>query len=387
MTNGRPRARSPWRPPLRAALRATRPYGAPLRHVPVRLDVNENPFPLPEAVRVALREALDGVVGSLNRYPDRDHSALRTDLAAFLAEDTGVAVSPSSLWAANGSNEIMLQLFHAFGGSGRSVLIFQPTYPMYRQYALTSDTLVVEGRLGPNFDLDLEHACALVDLHQPSIVILCSPNNPTGTSVGREAIREVASVAPGLVIVDEAYAEFRAAGRPSAVELIDEFDRIVVTRTLSKAFGGAGVRLGYMAASPAVVEAVQLVRLPYHLSMLTQAAGGALVRAHRHLRPSIDSICSERAATTEFLRAAGFRSIDSEANFILFGEFRDSARALECLADRGVLLRNVGPEGWLRISIGTPAEMERFRCAVQDALPQLGLTNTRTSSRPTPATT
>ncbi|MBX6356092.1 MAG: histidinol-phosphate transaminase, partial [Micromonosporaceae bacterium] len=261
--------------PLRDELRGRRPYGAPQLQVPVRLNTNENSYPVPEVVVDAMAKAIGAELATLNRYPDRDAVALRADLAAYL----GHGLTTEQVWAANGSNEIQQQLLQVFGGPGRTALGFTPSYSMHPLLALGTGTRWVDGQRAGDFALRAEHAAEQVQRHRPDVVFLCSPNNPTGTALGLDVVRAVLDVAPGMVVVDEAYAEFARPGTPSALTLLPDHPRLVVTRTMSKAFGFAGGRLGYLAAHPAVIDAVQLVRLPYHLSSLTQAAARA-ARAH-----------------------------------------------------------------------------------------------------------
>lgn len=259
--------------PIRADLRGLSPYGAPQLDVPVRLNTNENSHPVPEPVVEAIGKALAAELRELNRYPDRDAVALRADLAEYL----GHGLTVEQVWAANGSNEIQQQLLQAFGGPGRSALGFVPAYSMHPLLALGTSTRWVPAVRGVDFGLTAEEAVAQVREHHPDVVFLCSPNNPTGTALDPAVIAAVLDVAPGMVVVDEAYAEFARPGTVSALAVLPGHPRLMVTRTMSKAFGFAGGRLGYLAADPAVVRAVQLVRLPYHLSALTQEIGRAHV--------------------------------------------------------------------------------------------------------------
>ncbi len=263
----------------------------------------------------------------------------------------------------------MLQLLQAFGGPGRVALSFAPTYSMYPEYARDTVTDWVVGRREPDFSLDLEHARAQVEEHQPHVVLLPSPNNPTGTALPPEAVAVLCAAAgDGLVVVDEAYGEFRRAGTPSALELLPQHRNLVVTRTMSKAFALAGARLGYLAAAPEICDAIRVVRLPYHLSAVTQAVALAALRHAPELLGKVDDLRAERDATVAWLRDRGLRVADSDANFALFGTFGDRHAVWRALLDRGVLVREVGPDGWLRVSIGTPVEMQTFRQALTDVL-------------------
>ncbi|HEX2904069.1 MAG TPA: histidinol-phosphate transaminase [Jatrophihabitans sp.] len=354
--------------PLREELRGQQPYGAPQLDVPVQLNTNENPYPPSAAVVRDIAAAAAAAAASLNRYPDRECSALRADLAAYLSSDSGVALTADQLWPANGSNEIMQQLLQAFGGPGRTAVSFAPTYSMYPEYARDTHTHWVAGRRLDDFRLDLAAATDLIAQHQPSVIFLASPNNPTGTALGLDEIQALLAIAPGMVIVDEAYGEFRRSGVPSACWLLAEHPRLVVTRTMSKAFALAGGRLGYLAASPAVVQAVQIVRLPYHLSAISQAVARAALANADELLGQVETIRIERDATVAWLREHGFEVADSDANFVLFGRFSDRHAVWQGLLQRGVLIRETGPDGWLRVSIGTPAEMQQFRSALIDTV-------------------
>ncbi len=356
-------------PPLREELRGLAPYGAPQLDVPVQLNVNENPYG-PGADCVAdITASVAAAAGDLNRYPDREFTELRTALAGYLSRDTPAGVTPEQVWAANGSNEVMLQLLQAFGGPGRVALSFAPTYSMYPEYARDTSTTWVVGHREQDFTLDLDHARALVTEQRPSVVLLPSPNNPTGTALSPEAVTALCEAAgDGLVVVDEAYGEFRRAGTPSALALLPRHRNLVVTRTMSKAFALAGARLGYLAADPAICDAIRVVRLPYHLSAVTQATALAALRHAPALLSRVDDLRAERDATVAWLRDTGLTVADTDANFVLFGTFADRHATWQALLDRGVLIRETGPDGWLRVSVGTPAEMGAFRQALTEVL-------------------
>ncbi|MFC3455870.1 histidinol-phosphate transaminase [Amycolatopsis speibonae] len=345
--------------PLREDLRGKTPYGAPQLDVPIRLNTNENPYPPPDALVADVAEAVRAEAASLHRYPDRDAVALRQDLADYLAVSTGVLVSESNVWAANGSNEILQQILQAFGGPGRSALGFEPSYSMHPiiSAGTRTDWLPVPRR--DDFSLDTEKAAALVRERRPDIVFVTSPNNPTGGSIPFGELRGVLDAAPGIVVVDEAYAEF--SSQPSAVELLEEYPaKLIVSRTMSKAFAFAGGRLGYLAAAPAIVDALQLVRLPYHLSKLTQAAARAALRHADATLASVAKLAAERDRVVEALLGLGFTPVPSDANFVLFGRFADAPATWRSYLDNGVLIRDVGIEGHLRVTIGTPEENDAF---------------------------
>ncbi|HEX2174761.1 MAG TPA: histidinol-phosphate transaminase [Nocardioidaceae bacterium] len=349
--------------PLRDALRGARPYGAPQLDVPVALNVNENPYPPGDAVVDDIAKAVADAARTLNRYPDREAVALRTALAGYLGD-----LGTDQIWAANGSNEIMQQLLQAFAGPGRTALSFAPTYSMYPEYARNTDTAWVTAPRRDDFTVDPDAAVAEIDRVRPSVVLLASPNNPTGTALPLGTVERICAAAPGVVVVDEAYAEFRREGTPSALTLLPAFPRLAVTRTMSKAFALAGARVGYLAADPALVDALRIVRLPYHLSAVTQATAVAAIGHAGELLGRVAELRAERDRLVEWLRAQSLRVAESDANFVLFGRFDDRHAVWQGLLDHGVLVRETGPDGWLRVSVGTPAEMELFRTALSTVL-------------------
>ncbi len=368
--------------PLRPDLAGLTPYGAPQLDVPVLLNVNENPHPPSPQVVADLADAVAEAAGGLNRYPDRDFRELRADLADYLRVESGATgLTPDHVWAANGSNEVMLHLLQAFGGPGRTALSFAPTYSMYPEYARDTMTGWVTGRREEDFSLDPDHAVAQLREHRPAVVLLASPNNPTGTALPPATLETIAEAArttgpagpdgaptASVVVVDEAYAEFRREGTPSALGLLDRHPHLAVTRTMSKAFGLAGARVGYLAAAPQLVDALRVVRLPYHLSAVTQAVARAALRHRGELMAQIAELRAERDRCVTWLRDQGLTVADSDANFVLFGPIEDRERVWQGMLDRGVLIRVVGPPGWLRVSIGTAAEMAAFRAALQEVL-------------------
>jgi histidinol-phosphate aminotransferase len=363
-------------PPIRPELAGIEPYGAPqlpLDLVPVQLNVNENPYGPSEACLDDIAASVREAARTLNRYPDREFTALREALAAYLNTDGGQGLTRDEIWAANGSNEVMLQLLQAFGGPGRTALSFAPTYSMYPEYARDTHTTWVAGRRETDFSLDLEAARELIGEVKPSVVLLPSPNNPTGTALPPEAIgvlcEELGEGA--LLVVDEAYGEFRREGVPSALELLPTHRNLVVSRTMSKAFAGAGLRLGYLAADPAILDAIRVVRLPYHLSAVSQATALAALRHADELLGKVDELRKERDETVGWLRDRGFEVADSDANFVLFGLLEDRHAVWQGLLDRGVLIRETGPDGWLRVSIGTAGEMVAFKTALTETMEEL----------------
>lgn len=345
--------------PLRENLRGKSPYGAPQLTVPVQLNTNENPHPPTRALIEDVAEAVRAAAADLHRYPDRDAVALRTDLAAYLTRQTGVPVDAANVWAANGSNEILQQLLQAFGGPGRRALGFVPSYSMHPIISEGIDTEWVEAKRSADFSLDIDAALAAIAERRPDVVFVTSPNNPTGHSVPAADLARILEAAPGIVIVDEAYGEFSA--QPSALGLIDRYPaKLVVSRTMSKAFAFAGGRLGYLVAAPAVIDALLLVRLPYHLSVVTQAAARAALRHAGETLASVAELAAQRDRVAEALAGLGFTVVPSDANFLLFGTFRDAARAWQHYLDEGVLIRDVGIGGHLRVTIGLAAENDEF---------------------------
>jgi histidinol-phosphate aminotransferase len=345
--------------PLRDDLRGKSPYGAPQLAVPVRLNTNENPHPPTKALVDDVTASVRAVAGELHRYPDRDAVALRTDLAAYLTAQTGVDLDVENLWAANGSNEILQQLLQAFGGPGRSAIGFVPSYSMHPIISDGTQTRWLVANRADDFSLDVEVAVQAIKEYNPDIVFLASPNNPSGQSISldnlRRLLESMTSTSKGMLIVDEAYGEF--SSQLSAVNLIDDYpSRLVVTRTMSKAFAFAGGRLGYLIAAPAVIDAMLLVRLPYHLSSVTQAAARAALRHADDTLGSVAKLIAERERVAEALTRMGFRVIDSDANFVLFGEFADAPATWQRYLDAGVLIRDVGIPGFLRATTGLAEE-------------------------------
>jgi histidinol-phosphate aminotransferase len=341
-------------------LAGLQPYGTPQLDVAVRLNTNENPYPPPPDLVQAITEAAAAAAAGLNRYPDRDAEALRDDLARYL----GHGLTRREVWAANGSNEVIQQLLQAFGGPGRTALGFEPSYSMHPLIARAASTRWAPAARDADFGLDPARAVGCVRDLRPDLVFLTSPNNPTGTALPLAVIEAVCDAAPGLVVVDEAYAEFARPGTPSALELLPRYPRLAVVRTMSKAFALAGARVGYLAADPAVIDALQIVRLPYHLSALTQAAARAALAHSGELLATVATLRAERDAMVSWLRGLDLAVADSDANFVMFGEFPDRHGIWRGLLDRGVLIRETGPPGWLRVTVGTPAEMAAFREAL-----------------------
>jgi histidinol-phosphate aminotransferase len=351
--------------PLRPELVGEVPYGAPQLDVPYALNVNENPYPPSEPVVAEIAAAVAGAARTMNRYPERDALALRADLARYLGHGLG----PEQIWAANGSNEVMLHVLQAFAGPGRTVLSFAPTYSMYPEYARDTHSGWVTYPREDDFTIDRDAAVAAVRENRPDVVLVTSPNNPTGTAVDLDVVAAIVEAAPGVVVVDEAYYEFARTGTPSALELLPQHPRLAVSRTMSKAFAFAGGRLGYLAAAPAFVDALRIVRLPYHLSAVTQAVARVALAHAPEMLAAVDQLRLARDELAAWLVGRGLTVADSDANFVLFGRFADRHAVWQALLDRGVLIREVGPAGWLRVSAGTPADMAAFRTALDAVLP------------------
>jgi histidinol-phosphate aminotransferase len=342
--------------PIRDDLRGLTPYGAPQITVPIALNVNENTHPIPEGVARSIVEALAAAVLRVNRYPDREFSELRDSLALYL----GHGLTRDNIWAANGSNEVLQQILQAFGGPGRSVLGFPPTYSMHSIIASGTGTRWIEGERGDEFSITPEIAVRWIDQTTPDVVFFCSPNNPTGTPLSLETIVAAYDATPGIVVVDEAYAEFAPVGQPTALTLLEGRDRLIVSRTMSKAFAFAGARVGYMASDPAIADALRLVRLPYHLSALTQAAAIAALAHTDEMLAMVDDIRAQRDRLLFELARLGYTVHDSWSNFVLFGGVADPHAVFEQLLAEGIIIRDLSIPNHLRVTAGTEAETTAF---------------------------
>lgn len=351
--------------PLREELRGQEPYGAPQLTVPAMLNVNETTYDVPADVVDAITEQVRRAATELNRYPDREFTALREKLAHYLSRESSLEapLSAENIWAANGSNEIMQHIFQAFAGPGRSVLSFPPTYSMYPLYARGTYSDYIAGEREEDFTQSPESVAQQIRAHRPNVVILCSPNNPTGTALSLdvvEAAYEAGEDSQTMVIVDEAYGEFRQQGTPSALELLPGRERLIVSRTMSKAFALAGGRLGYLAAAPEVTDALRLVRLPYHLSAVTQAAAEAALDHSQALMANVERIKTQRDRIVSELGEMGLDPKPSDANFVFFGGLQDEKVAWQHLLEAGILIRDVGIPGHLRVTAGTEEETTSF---------------------------
>ncbi|KJL23115.1 histidinol-phosphate transaminase [Microbacterium foliorum] len=350
--------------PLRDDLRGLTPYGAPQAPLPVALNVNENTHPVPDAVASDILDDIAVALRDVNRYPDREFTTLRDGFADYL----GHGLQAEQIWAGNGSNEVLQHILQAFGGPGRTAFSFAPTYSMYPLIAQGTGARWVAGTRQPDYTITPEEAAAQVVDTDPDVILLCSPNNPTGTPLGLNVIEAVYEVARGIVVVDEAYQEFAPREAPSALTLLEGRPRLAVSRTMSKAFAFAGARVGYLAADPAFIDALRLVRLPYHLSALTQAAAVAALRNSEVMLGMVAEIVEQRDRISATLEALGYTPHDSWSNFVLFGGVSEPRKVWQQLYDRGVLVRDVGIPGHLRVTAGTEAETTAFL----DALASIG---------------
>ncbi|MGF2950436.1 histidinol-phosphate transaminase [Microbacterium alcoholitolerans] len=342
--------------PLRDDLRGLTPYGAPQAPLPVALNVNENTHPLPDEVASDIVDDIALALRDVNRYPDREFTTLREGFADYL----GHGLTPDQIWAGNGSNEVLQQIMQAFAGPGRTVFGFAPTYSMYPLIAQGTGARWVAGTREDDYSVTPENAAAQVAAADPDVVLLCAPNNPTGTPLGLDVIEAVYEATRGIVVVDEAYFEFAPHDALSALTLLHSRPRLAVSRTMSKAFAFAGARVGYLAADPVFIDALRLVRLPYHLSALTQAAAIAALRNSETMLRMVDEIVEQRDRISATLEALGYTPHESWSNFVLFGGVKDPKALWQALYDRGVLIRDVGIPGHLRVSAGTEVETTAF---------------------------
>ena len=351
--------------PLRESLAPLSAYGAPQVEAEASLNTNENPFALSPELVSAIAARVSEVASTLNRYPDRDALALRSGLASYINNQSGTALSASHVWVANGSNEIIQSLFLAFGERG--AIGFLPSYSMHPLIARVTSTQWIDGTRRSDFSLDVDSAITQITAAAPALTFITTPNNPTGEAISISEIERIAKSVPGLLIVDEAYAEF--SDEASAVTLITKYPQIVVIRTMSKAFSFAGARVGYLLAHPSVVEAMMLVRLPYHLSTLTQGAALVALDFKTELLSGVAQLREERNRVADSLREMGLTVLPSQANFLLFSGFQmSSAQLWQEMLDRGILIRDVGLSGYLRTTIGTGAENEKFLHALRECL-------------------
>jgi histidinol-phosphate aminotransferase len=354
--------------PLRETLRPLSAYGAPQVPAQASLNTNENPYSPSPALQKAITDAVAKVAADLNRYPDRDATVLRTKLATYINERSGTGFTLDNIWAANGSNEIIQSIFLAFAQG--PVLGFTPSYSMHPLIAKTTGAQWIDGKRNPDFSLNTQDAVTEIIKNKPTLTFITTPNNPTGGAVSIEAIQQLADAAQsvgGLLVVDEAYAEF--SQELSAVTLISKNPHVIVIRTMSKAFAFAGARVGYLVSDVAVKDAMMIVRLPYHLSALTQAAAQVAIDHRAELLGGVSTLIGARAELVDALHQMGLHTIPSSANFILFTGFKQDAPQLwSALLEKGVLIRDVGLSGYLRVTIGNEAENQLFISALKELI-------------------
>ncbi len=337
-------------------------YHSPQVDVDVRLNTNESPVPPPDGFLDAVASAVAGV--DWNRYPDRAATDLRARIAALHDVDAG------QVFVANGSNEVLQTLTLAYGGPGRSVAVFEPTYALHSHIARITGTAVAEGERNADFSLDLAEVRRVLAEAEPSLTYLCSPNNPTAMVDPPDVVEEVLGLAPGLLVVDEAYAQFAPW---SARALVDEDTPLVVTRTFSKTWSMAAARLGYLIGPSWVVEELEKVVLPYHLDALKQVAGTVALGFVDAMEQRVSHLVEERGRLDAGLRDLPCEVWPSAANFILFRPTgRDGAQIWRELLDRSVLVRDCSSwprlDGCLRVTVGTPDEDDRFLTALREVL-------------------
>ncbi|MFZ1362302.1 MAG: histidinol-phosphate transaminase [Candidatus Nanopelagicales bacterium] len=362
--------------PIREDLKGVAEYGAPMLDVAVQINTNENPSPPAEELVAEISELVAQAATTLNRYPDRDAIELRTALAEYITQQSaipGQLIEVDNVWVANGSNEVLQQLLQVFGGAGRLALGFEPTYSMHKIISRGTQTDYLSITRDGNYGIPIEEAVSEIRSKRPAVVFVCSPNNPTGTSTPLEDIATIydaiVETDTGVLIVDEAYVEF--SHQDSAVTLLPKRPRLIVSRTMSKAFAYAGARIGYCVADPAVIEVIKRVRLPYHLSAVTQAVGIAALRHVEAQLRAVEELKVQRDRIFEAARVSGFQPVPSDANFVLIEGFEDPSSAWQTLLDQGILVRDVGLPGCLRVTAGTIEETSAF----VDALAKLAPTN------------
>jgi histidinol-phosphate aminotransferase len=358
MTDG---SRGRRRPVPRADLSLRESYHSLQVAVEVRLNTNESPFPPPPGWRQALLAEIDAI--EYNRYPDRGAWGLRKALADLHG------VVPESVFCANGSNEVLQSLCLAYGGPGRRAVTFEPTYALHSHIAHLTGTAVAEFERRADFTLDADVVTAALHSTQPDITFLCSPNNPTGSADDPAVVAAALAAAPGLVVVDEAYGQFADW---SAIDLVADDLPLVVTRTYSKTWAMAAVRLGYLVGPPEVVEILERVALPYHLDAMKQAAGRLALRFTDEMEQRVATIVAERERLLAALGRLGATTWPSQANFILWRPPADAAAVWRGLLDHSVLVRDCSSwprlEGCLRVTVGTPEENGRFLAALEAVL-------------------
>lgn len=347
---------------VRDGLQGLSGYHSPQMDVAVRLNTNESPVGPPTEFVARLTAAVSGI--AWNRYPDREATELRRALAAHHG------VEPEQVFVANGSNEVIQTLLLTYGGTGRSVATFEPTYQLHAHLARIAGASVVNGERTADFELDPAEVRRVLVEHRPDVVFVCSPNNPTGLVDDPEHIIRLASAADHLVVVDEAYAQFSDW---SALSLVDDSRSLAVVRTFSKTWSMAAARLGYLIGPAWLVAELDKVVLPYHLDALSQVAGRLALEYDAEMRERVRTLVAERERLDAALRSLGLQVVPSGANFILFRPADGGGRRLwQGLVDRGVLIRDCSSwprlDGYVRVTVGTAEENDAFLMALQEAL-------------------
>jgi histidinol-phosphate aminotransferase len=350
------------RPKVRDDVALMEGYHSPQVEVKVRLNTNEAPVPPPQAWQDAFAAELAEV--EWHRYPDRAATQLRDALARFHG------VAPEQVFAGNGSNEVLQCLCLAYGGAGRTVATFEPTYALHSHIARITGTGVVSGERNADFSLDLGEVRRVIAEADPAITFLCSPNNPTGMVEPEDVVREVADLAPGVVVVDEAYGQFAPW---SALALVDEERPLVVTRTYSKTWSMAAARLGYLIGPSWLVAELDKVVLPYHLDVIKQIAGRLALDYRDEMEARVAMLVEERGRLVAAMSELPIDVWPSGANFVLFRpQSADGHDVWQALLDRSVLVRNCASwprlDGCLRVTIGTPDENDAFLSALTEVL-------------------
>ncbi|MGH9209563.1 MAG: histidinol-phosphate transaminase [Acidimicrobiales bacterium] len=337
-------------------------YHSPQVEVAVRLNTNEAPEPPPAGFTERVAAAVSDV--RWHRYPDRGYAALREGLAVLHG------VEPGQVFVANGSNEVLQTLCLAYGGAGRTAVVFEPTYALHSHIARIAGTAVVVGQRASDLSLDVAEVRRVLGASEPAITFLCSPNNPTGMIETQDVVHEVLDLAPGLVVVDEAYGQFAPW---SALDLVDDVRPLVVTRTYSKTWAMAAARLGYLVGPRWLVAELDKVVLPYHLDALKQVAGTLALDFVDEMKARVAGIVEERGRLTAALHDLPVEVWPSGANFVLFRpQHKDGSKVWQELVEHSVLVRDCsswpGLEGCLRVTVGTPGEDDAFLAALTEVL-------------------
>ncbi|MGH2747053.1 MAG: histidinol-phosphate transaminase [Actinomycetota bacterium] len=347
---------------VRPDLEDVEPYVSPQQPARYRMNTNESPYPPPAGVLEDVIADLQDL--ALNRYPDRDAA----DLLSSLSELTGWP--RDGLWVANGSNEVFMHLFLAYGGPGRISLTFEPTYSLHTLIPRIAGTHTLQVQRAEDYAIELNSAIAAIHEHRPTVVLVCSPNNPSGGCELHDTVRALAAETDGLVVVDEAYGEFADAS-DSVRPLLYEHRNLVLVKTFSKAWRLAGARIGYLLAAPEIVDGIARVGLPYHLGSITQRIGAAAIRHVSETLEPAKALGEERDRIAIELQAMGIKTFPSKANFVMF-QVEEPNRIWEGLLERGVLIRNYsdypGLEGCLRVTAGLPEESDAFVRAMEEVM-------------------